>query len=48
MGAALAPDEEVEIVENEALRGHLRGWRCGPRVSPVLCVGVAVAAMTQL
>ena len=48
MGAALAPEEPVEIVENEALRGHfarLALWASG---FAVLCVGVAVAAVTQL
>jgi hypothetical protein len=48
MGAALAPDEEVEIVENEALRGHLTRLALWASGFAVLCVGVAVAAMTQL
>ncbi|HEY6816366.1 MAG TPA: hypothetical protein VI168_12560 [Croceibacterium sp.] len=48
MGAALAPEEEVEIVEAEALKGHfarLALWASG---FAVLCVGVAGAAVLQL
>jgi hypothetical protein len=48
MGAALAPDEEIEIVEDEALRSHftrLLAWGAG---FLVLCAGVAAATMTQL
>jgi hypothetical protein len=48
MGAALAPDEPVEIVEDAALRGrlfHLMLWAAG---FVVLCLGVAAAAVTQL
>jgi hypothetical protein len=48
MGAALAPDEEVEIVEDEALRSHFKrllAWGTG---FLVLCVGAAAATMTQL
>ena len=48
MGAALAPEEPVEIVENEALRGHLTRLALWASGFAVLCVGVAVAAMTQL
>lgn len=48
MGAALAPDEEVEIVEHEALKTrlfHLLLWSAG---FLVLCVAVAAAAVMQL
>jgi hypothetical protein len=48
MGAALAPDEPVEIVEDEALKSrlfHLMLWGTG---FLVLCLGVAAAAITQL
>jgi hypothetical protein len=48
MGAALAPDEPVEIVEDEALKGrlfHLLLWAAG---FLVLCLGVAAAAVLQL
>jgi hypothetical protein len=48
MGAALAPDEEIEIVEDEALRSHFKrllAWGAG---FLVLCAGVAAATMTQL
>jgi hypothetical protein len=48
MGAALAPDEPVEIVEHEALKSrlfHLLLWAAG---FLVLCLGVAAAAVTQL
>ncbi len=48
MGAALAPDEPVEIVEDEALKGRLVRamlWAAG---FLVLCLGVAAAAVTQL
>jgi hypothetical protein len=48
MGAALAPDEEVEIVEEETLRsglGRLAIWASG---FLILCAGVAAAAVAQL
>ena len=48
MGAALAPDEEVEIVEDEALRGHfmrLLAWGAG---FLALCAVIAAVAVTQL
>jgi hypothetical protein len=48
MGAALAPEEPVEIVEDEALKGrlfHLMLWAAG---FFVLCLGVAAAAVTRL
>ena len=48
MGAALAPDEEVEIVEHEALKGflfHVLLWAAGYLV---LCLGVATAVAMQL
>jgi hypothetical protein len=48
MGAALAPDEEVEIVEHEALKSrllHLLLWAAG---FLVLCIAVAAAAVMQL
>ena len=48
MGAALAPDEEVEIVEHETLRNGLFRvllWAAG---FLVLCIAVAVAAVMQL
>jgi hypothetical protein len=48
MGAALAPDEEVEIVEHEALKSrlfHVLLWSTG---FLVLCVAVAATAVMQL
>ncbi len=48
MGAALTPDEEVEIVEHEALKSrlfHVLLWTAG---FLVLCVAVAVAAIAGL
>ena len=48
MGTALAPDEPVEIVEDEALRGHFARFALWASGFAVLCVGVAVAAVTQL
>jgi hypothetical protein len=48
MGAALAPDEEVEIVEHEALKNrlfHVLLWAAG---FLVLCIAVAVAAVAGL
>jgi hypothetical protein len=48
MGAALAPGEPVEIVEDEALKGrlfHLMLWAAG---FLVLCLGVAAAAVAGL
>lgn len=48
MGMALAAEEEVEIVEDEALKGHLTrllAWGAG---FLILCAGVAAAAITQL
>lgn len=48
MGAALAPEEEVEIVEDEALKSRLVSillWAAG---FLLLCIGVAVAAVMQL
>lgn len=48
MGAALAPDEEVEIVEEEALKGHLKRFALWASGFAVLCAGVAAAAVMQL
>jgi len=48
MGAALAPDEEVEIVEHEALKGQLTRFALWASGFAVLCVGVAAAAVIQL
>jgi len=48
MGAALGPEEEVEIVEDEALKDRvvrLMMWASG---FLVLCLGVAAAAVAQL
>lgn len=48
MGSMLAPDEEVEIVEDVALKNrlfHVLLWAAG---FLVLCVGVAVAALAVL
>lgn len=48
MGAALGPDEEVEIVEHATLKGQLvrlAWWAAG---FLVLCLGVAAAAVAQL
>ena len=48
MGAALDPDEEVEIVEHETLKGQLvrlAWWAAG---FLILCLGVAAAAVAQL
>ena len=48
MGAALAPDEPVEIVEDEVLKSRLVSillWAAG---FIVLCVAVAAAAVMQL
>jgi hypothetical protein len=48
MGAALAPDEEVEIVEDEALRNslvHVLLWAAG---FLVMCVAVAAVAVAGL
>ena len=48
MGAALAPDEEVEIVEHAELKNrlfHVLLWSAG---FLVLCVAVAVAAVMGL
>jgi len=48
MGAAIAPDEEIEIVEDEALKGRLvrlMAWGSG---FLVLVAGVTAAAVTQL
>jgi len=48
MGAALAPDEPVEIVENETLRNrlfHVLLWAAG---FVILCIAVAAAAVMQL
>ena len=48
MGAVLAPEEPVEIVEDEALRSHFARFALWASGFAVLCVGVAVAAVTQL
>ena len=48
MGTALAPDEPVEIVEDEALRGRLIQLMLWATGFVVLCLGVAAAAVTQL
>ena len=48
MGAALAPEEEVEIIESDALKGHLFRlllWAAG---FLVLCIAVAAAVVMQL
>lgn len=48
MGAALDPDQEVEIVESDALKNrlfHILLWSAG---FLILCVGVAAAAVMQL
>lgn len=48
MGAALAPEEEVEIVEHEALKSrlfHVLLWCAG---FLMLCIAVAVAVVMQL
>ena len=48
MGAALDPDQEVEIVESDALKSrlfHILLWSAG---FLILCVGVAAAAVMQL
>lgn len=48
MGAALAPDEEVEIVEDEALKSRVFQallWAAG---FLLLCAAVAAAAVLQL
>ena len=48
MGAALAPDEEVEIVEHEVLKTrlfHVLLWAAG---FLVLCIAVAAAAVAGL
>ena len=48
MGPALDPAEEVEIVENDALKSrlfHLLLWSAG---FLILCLGVAAAAIVQL
>ena len=47
MGAALAPEEPVEIVENATLKGHLIKLALWASGFAVLCAGVAVAAVTQ-
>ena len=48
MGAALAPDEEVEIVEDEVVRSHLARLALWASGFVVLCAGVAAAAVMQL
>lgn len=48
MGSALAPDEPVEIVEDEALKGRLFQLMLWAAGFLVLCLGVAAAAVTQL
>jgi hypothetical protein len=48
MGAVLAPEEPVEIVEDEVLRDQFTRFALWASGFAVLCVGVAVAAVTQL
>ena len=48
MGAALAPDEHVEIVEAETLRSSLARLALWASGFLVLCAGVAAAAVAQL
>ena len=48
MGAALAPGEEVEIVEDEALRSHLARLALWASGFAVLCGGVAAGMVMQL
>ena len=48
MGAALDPHEEVEIVEDETLKGHLARLALWASGFAVLCVGVAAATAMQL
>jgi hypothetical protein len=48
MGAALAPGEEVEIVEAETLKGTLTRLALWASGFLVLCAGVAAAAVAQL
>ena len=48
MGAALAPHEEVEIVEDETLKGGLARLALWASGFLVLCAGVAAAAVAQL
>ena len=48
LGAALAADEEVEIVEDETLRSGLARVALWASGFVVLCVGVGAAALAQL
>jgi hypothetical protein len=48
MGTALAPDEEVEIVEDETLKSGLARLAIWASGFLILCAGVAAAAVTQL
>ncbi len=48
MGAALAADEEIEIVEDETLKSSLTRLAFWASGFLVLCAGVAAAAVTQL
>ena len=48
MGTALAPDEEVEIVEDETLKSGLARLAIWASGFLILCAGVAAAAVMQL
>jgi len=48
MGAALAPDEEVEIVEHEELAGGLKRLAWWAAAFLLLCLAVAAIAVTRL
>jgi hypothetical protein len=48
MGAVLAPEEEVEIVEEETLKSGLARLAIWASGFLILCAGVAAAAVTQL
>jgi hypothetical protein len=48
MGTALAPDEDVEIVEDHSLKGGLTRLALWASGFLVLCAGVAAAAVAQL
>lgn len=48
MGAVLAPDEEVEIIEEETLKSGLARVAIWASGFLILCAGVAAAAVTQL
>ena len=48
MGAALDPEDEVEIVEDETLKGHLARLALWASGFAVLCIGIAAAAAMQL